>query len=293
MVLFDTYFGVFLLASAAVFFGLAAWQGIRAWWLARRRARRIRDEGRSHGEAAGDYVKALRKLENKINATVVDIIDDMGDVAEGRDNAPTYINFETAMTALSRIRSAQDGPIVVVLHTLGGYSLAAEMIGAALHAHKGKVVAYVPYVAMSAGTMVALACEAVHLGKHAALGPIDAHLGPFAVDDFAKLLKEKTPKSSIGDQTLLLAYQAERYQKVADARACALIHKKHKPDGDNDCRVVVALMKSQMPHDMRIDYQHAKRIGVNVEESCPEEVYNLVEARIQMISAVARQRTAA
>jgi ClpP class serine protease len=279
---------LWLAAIAAIFAALALGD-----WLRRRRLRQKRREGREKRErdydkASEDYERVRDDLERKFNATVVDLVDDLGDVSRGRDDAPLWINYETAMKVLSRIRDADDGPIVVVLHTLGGYSFAAEMIAAALHSHKGRVEAYVPFVAMSGGTIISLACHTVFMGKHAALGPIDAQLGGVALDDFARLVAEK-PITSIGDGTLLAAYAAERYRRNADERACQIIHKSHKPDGDGDCRVVMALMKSQLPHDTRIDFKHAKRIGMHVEEKCPEEVYALVEARLQMIEASERR----
>jgi len=61
----------------------------------------------------------------------------------------------------------------VILHTLGGYSLAAELVAAALKRIRDPRRVYVPYIAMSAGTLIALAADRIHLGKNACLGPID------------------------------------------------------------------------------------------------------------------------
>src|SRR3979409_2675852 len=48
-------------------------------------------------------------------------------------------------------------PIDIVLHTRCGRVLAATQIARAIHKHKGKVTAFVPYYVMSGGTLIALA----------------------------------------------------------------------------------------------------------------------------------------
>lgn len=63
------------------------------------------------------------------------------------------------------------------LHTPGGETAATESLVDYLRAMFGKNIrAVVPQLAMSAGTMMACACQQIIMGKHSSLGPIDPQL---------------------------------------------------------------------------------------------------------------------
>lgn len=64
------------------------------------------------------------------------------------------------------------------LHTPGGDAAATESLVDYLRAMFGTDIrAVVPQLAMSAGTMIALACKEVVMGKQSSLGPIDPQIG--------------------------------------------------------------------------------------------------------------------
>lgn len=66
----------------------------------------------------------------------------------------------------------------LILHTPGGDLSATESIVDYLRSIFGtNIRAVVPQIAMSAGTMIALSCEKIILGKHSNLGPIDPQIG--------------------------------------------------------------------------------------------------------------------
>lgn len=63
------------------------------------------------------------------------------------------------------------------LHTPGGDTAATESLVDYLRAMFGTDVrAFVPQLAMSAGTMIALSCKEIVMGKHSSLGPIDPQI---------------------------------------------------------------------------------------------------------------------
>lgn len=66
----------------------------------------------------------------------------------------------------------------LVLHTPGGDTAATESLVHYLHAmFDTNIRAIVPQLAMSAGTMIACACNEIIMGKHSSLGPIDPQFG--------------------------------------------------------------------------------------------------------------------
>lgn len=66
----------------------------------------------------------------------------------------------------------------LVLHTPGGEINATEaLVNYLRYAFDGDIRALVPHQAMSAGTMISLACKLVIMGAHSSLGPIDPQVG--------------------------------------------------------------------------------------------------------------------
>ncbi|MGH7270288.1 MAG: SDH family Clp fold serine proteinase [Polyangiaceae bacterium] len=66
----------------------------------------------------------------------------------------------------------------LVLHTPGGEMAATESLVEYLRSMFGTDIrAIVPQLAMSAGTMMALSCKQIVMGKHSSLGPIDPQIG--------------------------------------------------------------------------------------------------------------------
>ena len=83
----------------------------------------------------------------------------------------------------------------LILHTPGGGISATESIVEYLHSYFGNDIrAIVPQQAMSAGTMMALACSEVVMGKHSRLGPIDPQImgvpSQALLEEFRKAIQE-------------------------------------------------------------------------------------------------------
>lgn len=66
----------------------------------------------------------------------------------------------------------------LILHTPGGDLAATESIVDYLHSMFGlNIRAIIPQISMSAGTMIALSCKEIMMGKQSNLGPIDPQMG--------------------------------------------------------------------------------------------------------------------
>lgn len=80
--------------------------------------------------------------------------------------------FMTVLHQLDRSKGLD-----LVLHTPGGEAGATESLVDYLRAECGTDIrAFVPQLAMSAGTMIACACKEIFMGKYSSLGPIDPQL---------------------------------------------------------------------------------------------------------------------
>lgn len=83
----------------------------------------------------------------------------------------------------------------LILHTPGGDIAATESIVSYLQQlFNGDIRAIVPQISMSAGTMIAMSCKEIIMGKQSSLGPIDPQLGGVAcqavIDEFKRAVHE-------------------------------------------------------------------------------------------------------
>ena len=75
----------------------------------------------------------------------------------------------------------------LILHTPGGDIAATEKIIDYLHSiFKGDIRAIVPQMAMSAGSMIAVSCKEIIMGKQSCLGPFDPQIGGVACQSVLK-----------------------------------------------------------------------------------------------------------
>lgn len=101
----------------------------------------------------------------------------------------------------------------LLLHTPGGDMGATESLVDYLRAMFGTDIrAIVPQIAMSAGTMIALSCKEIIMGKHSSLGPIDPQIGGVPAhavkEEFDRAVREVTATPHIASvwQVVLSKY---------------------------------------------------------------------------------------
>lgn len=256
--------------------------------------------GRSYEAASKGYETAKTNLEkrNRKNTIVIDLIHDLGDEFEGRDSAEQEITFDEAFNAIAAIRGANERThIMVILHTLGGYARPAHMIALALKKHlrkvgqhnphkHPKVTVYVPYVAMSGGTFIALSADRIFMDETASLGPIDTIYGSFPSEAYEDLIAQKGVEQT-QDLLVLLAHEAAKYDKYAQEVAREIINPVHKLPGKTAQALADHLTSGEMSHSQAISPKSARKLGINLSTKLPADVYSLVDARIRMIQSKA------
>lgn len=94
----------------------------------------------------------------------------------------------------------------IFLHTPGGGMAATESIIDYLRSMFGTDIrAFIPQIAMSAGTMIACACKEIYMGKHSSIGPVDPQFDGLPaqgiIDEFERAAKEVSK-----DQSRLLVW---------------------------------------------------------------------------------------
>lgn len=117
-----------------------------------------------------------------------------------------------------------DKGLDLILHTPGGDIAATESIVSYLHSVFGdNIRAIIPQLSMSAGTMIALSCKEIVMGKQSSLGPIDPQYQGLAcqaiIDEFNKAVSDITANpNSLGLwQTIISKYHPTLLTDCANA----------------------------------------------------------------------------
>ncbi len=187
-----------------------------------------------------------------------------------------FIDVEDSEAIINAISSTDpETPIDLVLHTPGGLVLASYQIARAINRRKGKVTVFVPYYAMSGGTLIALAADEIVMSEHAVLGPTDPQIGHYSAAALLRVLETK-PIEKIDDETLLLADQAEKAVKQLEAIVHEMLADKMASPQATD-ELAKLLTRGAWTHDYPITCEQAKNLGLNVNTQMPPEFYELMK----------------
>lgn len=187
------------------------------------------------------------------------------------------IGIEDTETVLQKLRKVPpDKPVDFIIHTPGGYALAAQMMAMAIKFHPAKVTVMVPFYAMSGGSLMSLAAGEIRMEKYSVLGPVDPQIptpdGMWPAGSIATLVKTK-PIQSITDRMLIMSDVANL--EIENAKAFVIWLLEGKMDKEQAERVADFLARGYMSHATPITLDVARALGLNVVEGIPEKVYEL------------------
>ncbi|HLJ58682.1 MAG TPA: hypothetical protein VKZ50_03015 [bacterium] len=186
-----------------------------------------------------------------------------------------YIDIQDSENLLRAIRlTSPELPIDVILHTPGGLVLAAEQIARALRDHRGRVTVFVPHYAMSGGTLIALAADAIVMDEHAVLGPVDPQLGQYPAVSIIAVVDRK-PIERVNDETLILANIARK--AVAQVRAVVVELVSRRLPSDRAEALATRLAGGEWTHDYPITVTEARALGFEVSTDVPRAIYDLMQ----------------
>ena len=219
--------------------------------------------------------RVLDRLQQERHSRVIAMINRQETVSLLGIPVASYIDIQDSEAVLRAIRATpSDEPIDVILHTPGGLVLAAEQIAHALIRHPAKVTVIVPHYAMSGGTLIALAADAIVMDPNAVLGPVDPQIGDLPAASIVKVEQEK-PLKDMDDQTLILADVASKARVQVRAFVQDLLAHRFAPAEAQ--RLAETLTEGRWTHDYPILVEKARALGIPVSENVPELVYALMD----------------
>lgn len=178
----------------------------------------------------------------------------------------------------------------LILHTPGGDLAATESIVDYLKSVFNKDIrAFIPQISMSAGTMIALSCKEIIMGKQSSLGPIDPQMGGIAcqavLDEFEKATKdiESNPATLGLWQTIIGKYHPTFLTACDNAiRWSAELAEKWLNEVDPNIEVervkdLFLNHKNSYSHSRHISKEECKSVGLNIVDlECDQELQDAV-----------------
>ncbi|MBV8950614.1 MAG: ATP-dependent Clp protease proteolytic subunit [Actinobacteria bacterium] len=218
---------------------------------------------------AAQRVRALRQLEKRDRSRGITLIHRRDGFSFLGIPFGGFIDIDDSEAVIRAIEMTDPTlPISLVIHTPGGLVLAAEQIAAALAAHPAPVKVYVPHYAMSGGTLIALAADAIVMSPSAVLGPVDPQIGEYPAASVLVAVGQKD-KNEIDDKTLILADVGRKAQQQVQTFVERLL----KPHLDGNAPDVARMLsEGRWTHDFPIDVEYARTLGLPVSTDLPDEV---------------------
>ena len=171
----------------------------------------------------------------------------------------------------------------LILHTLGGNTAATESIVHYLRAIFGNDIrAFIPQMAMSAGTMIALSCKEIVMGKQSNIGPIDPQFGGMScagvIEEFQNAVNsiKAEPSSAPLWQVIISKYHPtflgdcqkaiDWSDKMVIEWLCSNMLSGHDKPEDDAKRIVEKLgsHKETFTHAKHIHINECKELGIAV-----------------------------
>jgi ClpP class serine protease len=221
--------------------------------------------------------EALERFQAARNSRAIALIHRQDRVSILGVPVASYISIDDSEAVLRAIRlTPEDQPIDLILHTPGGLVLASEQIARALLEHKGKVTVFVPHYAMSGGTMIALAADAIVMDSNAVLGPVDPQIGGAPAASIMQVVEQK-PVERISDQTLILADISRKAQAQVQAFVTELLAESGQMPKEKAAQTGRVLTEGRWTHDFPITVRTARELGLRVETEMPKEVFAIMD----------------
>ncbi len=185
-----------------------------------------------------------------------------------------YIDINDSEEVLRAIKMTdEDVPLDLVLHTPGGLVLASLQIARAIKQHPAKVTVFVPHLAMSGGTLIALAADEIVLSRHAVLGPVDPQIEQYPAASILDVVHNKS-LDEIDDETLLKADVS-----LKALRQLRIAVQEFLPDDLDEkkrARVAELLSRGHWTHDYPLYYEVLRELELPVSTEMPDDIYELL-----------------
>ena len=177
------------------------------------------------------------------------------------------------------LQENSDKNLLILIKSIGGYIHSSDSMLNLLNIHTKQKNVYIPNYAMSAATLLVLACDNIFLNKFAALGPTDPQIELYQeMQSFKALSKliEVKPIEHIKDENLIKYYENKKLYDD-NINLIAKYLKKHKKKDvlqKNMNNLIEMLSYGNIPHHTELNYEILNKV-INVNIDIPEDIMTM------------------
>lgn len=199
----------------------------------------------------------------------------------GKNSINTDINDKDINALMETIRGTDKNKgLDLILHTPGGEIGATEQIISYLKSYYGDDIrAIVPQMAMSAGSMIAVSCKSIMMGRQSCIGPFDPQLGGVACQSMLREY-EYAVKEVMNNPACLGLWQVmfskltptfltrcQQADELVDKLTDKILSGKGLPqDRIDEIKKKFSKNDDTKVHNRHIDREECKSVGLVIEE---------------------------
>ena len=220
-------------------------------------------------------LRAIRRIEQRRRSRVITLIHRQEAISVLGVPVAHFLNIDDSEAVLRAIRlTPPTMPIDLIVHTPGGLQIAAEQIAQALLRHRGVVTVFVPYYALSGGTLIALAAKQILMDSNAVLGPVDPQIGGLPAASILRVLEAK-PLERVEDRTIMMADIARKALDQITQTVVQILTARGVAREPAE-QLAKTLSGGRWTHDYPIGFEQARDLGLPVSDQLPLDVEDLM-----------------
>lgn len=167
----------------------------------------------------------------------------------------------------------------IIVHSTGGDILSSDAIVNILHLHKGIINIYIPNIAYSAGSMIALCGDNIFMNNYSLMSPVDPQIdfsndegNLLPVKSFLKIVRTKGLKKLNNDFIL-------KYYECKSLYDDNIRHMKNILDNKYSIRIKKNIIKNFghgiYPHERQFNIMDLKEMGIDIKTPVPSKILKL------------------
>jgi hypothetical protein len=206
------------------------------------------------------------------------------------DNCYHFDSDISVARFMERFRTLDpDQTIDLIIHTNGGDTNNCKLMIDTIFNHHGQIRVYIPKTAYSAGTLLSLVGNEIHMDHNAHLTPFDTQITmsqndifqtPIPVGILRHIPHLTTKKQkNLSEFSNLLAIQSQMAQQTyeADLKIMETIFSNRSYTSERKTQIIENLLHSKIPHDYLISYHEAISFGLPLSSNeIPEMSWDII-----------------
>lgn len=185
------------------------------------------------------------------------------------------IDFENEKQVYALLANIKN-KVKFIIHTHGGESELPNFLTYILSQNKIYVETYIPQIALSAGTFIALASNVIYMNWYSAMGPIDTQIGyTESVDEeFEETFPAKFIKTIKNKENALTKLQALQADSIHNDDLF-ILSKLFKTKKCN--KIIQNLLESNRSHSIRYGPKDLSNFGLNIKVGIPDDIQEIFD----------------